>query len=105
MRAIVISEPGDPSVLSWAQTPSPEPRPGEVLLAQLGRCLAGMMEGDAQLAQPAFGVPRKQGRLVRHLGGEQAAREGPGGQPMALGMPVEEGLRMTAAVEITGTDE
>ena len=32
MRAIVISEPGDPSVLSWAQTPSPEPRPGEVLL-------------------------------------------------------------------------
>ena len=32
MRAIVISEPGDPSVLSWAQAPSPEPRPGEVLL-------------------------------------------------------------------------
>ena len=32
MRAIVISEPGDPSVLSWSQVPSPQPGPGEVLL-------------------------------------------------------------------------
>ena len=32
MRAIVISEFGDPSVLSWSQVPSPQPGPGEVLL-------------------------------------------------------------------------
>jgi putative PIG3 family NAD(P)H quinone oxidoreductase len=32
MRAIVVSEPGDPSVLSWSHVPSPQPGPGEVII-------------------------------------------------------------------------
>ncbi|WP_168879438.1 zinc-binding dehydrogenase [Rhizobium sp. P28RR-XV] len=33
MRAIVITNPGGPEVLSFAERPKPEPRPGEVLIA------------------------------------------------------------------------
>lgn len=32
MHAIVVSEPGDPSVLSWSHVPSPQPGPGEVII-------------------------------------------------------------------------
>jgi putative PIG3 family NAD(P)H quinone oxidoreductase len=32
MRAIVVSEPGDPTVLSWSHVPSPQPGPGEVII-------------------------------------------------------------------------
>ncbi|OLF04697.1 NAD(P)H-quinone oxidoreductase [Actinophytocola xinjiangensis] len=32
MRAIVITEPGDPDVLTWTEQPDPQPGPGEVLL-------------------------------------------------------------------------
>ncbi|OLF05070.1 NAD(P)H-quinone oxidoreductase [Actinophytocola xanthii] len=32
MRAIVISEPGGPDVLTWTEQPDPRPGPGEVLL-------------------------------------------------------------------------
>lgn len=32
MRAIVITEPGDPSVLSWDEVPDPQPGPGEVVI-------------------------------------------------------------------------
>src|SRR3954453_6903618 len=32
MRAITVSEPGGPDVLTWAEVPDPECGPGEVLL-------------------------------------------------------------------------
>ena len=32
MRAIVITEPGGPEVLSWAEVPDPVPGPGEVVI-------------------------------------------------------------------------
>ncbi len=33
MRAVVVTEPGGPEVLRWAEVPDPEPGPGEVVLA------------------------------------------------------------------------
>jgi putative PIG3 family NAD(P)H quinone oxidoreductase len=33
MRAVVISRPGGPEVLTWQEAPDPEPGPGEVLVA------------------------------------------------------------------------
>jgi putative PIG3 family NAD(P)H quinone oxidoreductase len=33
MRAITITEPGDPDVLTWTEVPDPEPGPGEVVVA------------------------------------------------------------------------
>jgi putative PIG3 family NAD(P)H quinone oxidoreductase len=32
MHAIIIREPGGPEVLTWAEVPDPEPRPGEVVV-------------------------------------------------------------------------
>src|SRR5579875_207992 len=32
MRAVVITEPGDPEVLRWSEVPDPEPGPGDVLI-------------------------------------------------------------------------
>jgi putative PIG3 family NAD(P)H quinone oxidoreductase len=32
VRAVVIAEPGDPDVLTWAEVPDPEPSAGEVLI-------------------------------------------------------------------------
>jgi putative PIG3 family NAD(P)H quinone oxidoreductase len=32
MHAVVITEPGDPEVLSWQEVPDPEPGPGEVVI-------------------------------------------------------------------------
>ena len=32
MRAVVITEPGEPEVLQWLEVPDPDPGPGEVVI-------------------------------------------------------------------------
>jgi NADPH:quinone reductase-like Zn-dependent oxidoreductase len=32
MHAVVITEPGEPDVLSWLEVPDPAPGPGEVVI-------------------------------------------------------------------------
>lgn len=58
MRAIVITKPGGPDVLSWAEVPDPEPGPGEVVIdiAAAGVNRADLMQSQG-LYPPPPGAP------------------------------------------------
>jgi putative PIG3 family NAD(P)H quinone oxidoreductase len=54
MRAIVVTEPGPPDVLRWAEVPDPEPGPGEVVL---DIAAAGVNRADLHQRQGNYPAP------------------------------------------------
>ncbi len=54
MRAIVITEPGGPGVLSWAEVPDPVPGPGEVVIDVAA---AGVNRADLMQRQGFYPPP------------------------------------------------
>ena len=58
MKAVLISEPGGPDVLRWADVPDPEPGPGEVLLAVAASAVnrADLLQRQGHYPPPA-GAP------------------------------------------------
>ena len=54
MRAIVITEPGGPEVLSWAEVPDPVPGPGEVVI---DIAAAGVNRADLMQRQGFYPPP------------------------------------------------
>jgi putative PIG3 family NAD(P)H quinone oxidoreductase len=59
MHAVVITEPGGPDVLRWAQVPDPRPGPGEVLVdvAAAGVNRADLMQRQGFYPPPAGAPP------------------------------------------------
>jgi putative PIG3 family NAD(P)H quinone oxidoreductase len=54
MRAVVITEPGEPEVLRWLEVPDPEPGPGEVVIevAASGVNRADLMQREGHYPPP-----------------------------------------------------
>jgi NADPH:quinone reductase-like Zn-dependent oxidoreductase len=81
MKAIMVSEPGDPEVLRMAETEIPEPGPGEALIRVLS---AGVGPWDASMrsgAMPAPSLPyipgaEFAGLIVGDTGAEAAFEDG-----------------------------
>ena len=65
MRAVVITEPGEPEVLQWEEVPDPEPGPGEVLIdvAAAGVNRADLLQRQGHYPPPP-GAPRYPGMEV-----------------------------------------
>ena len=88
MRAVVITEPGEPEVLQWQEVPDPVPGPGEVVLdvAAAGVNRADLMQRQG-LYPPPPGAPPYPGLecsgRVRAVG-EQVTSWRPGDQVCAL---------------------
>jgi hypothetical protein len=61
--------------------------------------------GDAQVLKPGPRIDRNAGRLVGHHGSQEPTGKGPKRQPVAVGVPIEQGLRMAAPIEVTRANE
>ena len=59
MRAVVITEPGEPEVLRWLEVPDPEPGPGEVVIevAASGVNRADLMQREGHYPPPPGAPP------------------------------------------------
>jgi putative PIG3 family NAD(P)H quinone oxidoreductase len=59
MRAVVITEPGEPEVLRWLEVPDPVPGPGEVVIevAASGVNRADLMQREGRYPPPAGAPP------------------------------------------------
>src|ERR1700724_3143573 len=93
MHAVVITEPGGPEVLSWAEVPDPVPGPGEVVIdiTAAGVNRADLMQRQGFYPPPPGAPPypglEASGRIIAlgagvtgwQVGGEVCALLGGGG--------------------------
>ena len=116
MRAIVITEPGGPEVLSWAEVPDPVPGPGEVVIdiAAAGVNRADLMQRQGFYPPPPGAPPYPglecSGRIAAlgdgvtgwQLGDEVCALLGGGGYAERVAVPQGQLLPVPDGVSLTG---
>ena len=88
MRAVVITEPGEPEVMQWLDVPDPSPGPGEVVIdvAASGVNRADLMQRQGFYPPPP-GAPPYPGLEVSgrvRAVGEQVTSWRPGDEVCAL---------------------
>ena len=84
MRAVVVTEPGDPDVLQVGDVPDPEPGPGEVLVDVVG---AGVNRADLMQRQGHYPPPPEASETIGLEVSGHVAALGPGVGGLEVGQP------------------
>ena len=84
MRAVVVTEPGDPDVLEVGELPDPEPGPGEVLVDVVG---AGVNRADLMQRQGHYPPPPGASQTIGLEVSGHVAALGPGIDGFEVGQP------------------
>jgi putative PIG3 family NAD(P)H quinone oxidoreductase len=115
MRAVVISRPGGPDVLSWQEVPDPAAGPGEVLVAVAASAVnrADLLQREGHYDPPAGSSPYPglecSGRITSlgegvegwSVGDEVAALLSGGGYAEQVAVPAGQLMRVPAGVPLS----
>ncbi len=114
MRAVVVTEPGGPEVLAWAEVPDPVPADGEVLVAVAATAVnrADLLQRQGNYAPPPGASPYPglecSGRVVAlgagtegwSVGDEVCALLSGGGYAEQVAVPAGQLLPVPAGVDL-----